>query len=90
MIKCIIIDDEPLAIDLLKDYVTKAEGFELVGTFTNPIEALQQVESLDVDLIFLDVQMPELNGIQFLKIKKITNFFLNILKKNILNFEKNH
>lgn len=70
MIKCVIIDDEPLAIDLLKDYVSKAEGFELVGTFANPIEALQQVETLDVDLIFLDVQMPELNGIQFLKIKK--------------------
>ncbi len=70
MIRCMIIDDEPLAIDLLKDYVSKTEGLELAGAFTNPIEALQQLDELKVNVVFLDVQMPELSGIQFLKIKK--------------------
>jgi len=70
MIKCVIIDDEPLAIKLLESYVKKAPGIELVKTFDNPIEGLQELKQLDVNLIFLDVQMPELNGIQFLKIMK--------------------
>ena len=70
MIRCMIIDDEPLAIDLIQDYVSKTEGFELAGIFTNPIDALHKIDQLNVDIIFLDVQMPELSGIQFLKIKK--------------------
>ena len=70
MIRCMIIDYEPLAIDLIQDYVSKTEGFELAGIFTNPIDALHKIDQLNVDIIFLDVQMPELSGIQFLKIKK--------------------
>lgn len=70
MLNCIIIDDEPLAIELLADYVTKTTDLKLVATFTNPIEALHQLESLAVDVIFLDIQMRELTGVQFMKIVK--------------------
>lgn len=68
MIKCLIVDDEPLAIQLLTSYVDKMDQLELVGSFSNPIEALSFTQSNSVDLIFLDVQMPELNGVQFAKV----------------------
>ncbi len=68
IIRCLVVDDEPLAIDILKDYISKTPFLQLVNTYRNPIEALQAVQSGDIDLVFLDVQMPELTGIQFLKI----------------------
>lgn len=70
MIKCLIIDDEPLAIQLLADYVQKSKDLELVNTFSNPIEALHFLSENEVDLLFLDIQMPELTGIQLMKITK--------------------
>ncbi len=77
MLTCIIIDDEPLAIKLLSDYVDKTEGLELLHSFTDPIQALQFFQENSVDLIFLDIQMPELTGIQFMKIvSNKSNFIL--------------
>src|ERR1700744_208691 len=68
MIRCLIVDDEPLALHILEDYILKVPFLQLVKSTTNPIEALTLVQQGDVDLVFLDVQMPELTGIQFLKI----------------------
>ncbi|MFT5925318.1 MAG: DNA-binding LytR/AlgR family response regulator [Rubritalea sp.] len=68
MIKCILIDDEPLALELLESHISKTEGIELVCSFTNPITALQELEKLQPDVIFSDIQMPELSGVQFTKI----------------------
>jgi len=68
MIKCLVVDDEPLALHILEDYISKIPFLQLVKATTNPIEALQLVQGGSVDLVFLDVQMPELTGIQFLKI----------------------
>jgi len=68
MIRCIAVDDEPLALDIIADYVSKIPELTLVASTTNAIEALQLVQNGEVDLVFLDVQMPELTGIQFLKI----------------------
>ena len=68
MIKCLIVDDEPLALHILEDYISKIPFLQLVKATTNPIEALTLVQDKNVDLVFLDVQMPELTGIQFLKI----------------------
>lgn len=68
MIRCIVVDDEPLAIDLLTDYISKIPFLKLVKSYQNPIEALTSVQNGEADLVFLDVQMPELTGIQFLKI----------------------
>ncbi|WP_426669256.1 LytR/AlgR family response regulator transcription factor [Mucilaginibacter sp. McL0603] len=68
MIRCIVIDDEPLALHILEDYISKMPFLQLVKATTNPIEALQLVQEGNIDLVFLDVQMPELTGIQFLRI----------------------
>jgi len=63
--KCIIIDDEPLAVDLLKDFVSKVESLELVNTFNNAIDAISSINKTEVDLIFLDIEMPHFTGIDF-------------------------
>jgi two-component system, LytTR family, response regulator len=68
MIRCLIVDDEPLALHILEDYISKIPFLQLVKSTTNPIEALTIVQEKGADLVFLDVQMPELTGIQFLKI----------------------
>jgi DNA-binding LytR/AlgR family response regulator len=68
MIRCVIIDDEPLAIKLLKDYVSKTSRLELVLATTDPFAALQVIQENKAELVFLDIQMPELTGIQFMKI----------------------
>jgi two-component system, LytTR family, response regulator len=67
MINCIIVDDEQHAIDILVHYVKQTPHLNLVGCFTNPIEALQLLGNQKIDLIFLDIQMPELSGIDFIK-----------------------
>jgi two-component system, LytTR family, response regulator len=67
MIKCIIVDDEQHAIDILVHYVKQTPHLELAATFTNPIEALQLLIREKIDLVFLDIQMPELSGIDFIK-----------------------
>lgn len=66
--KCIIIDDEPLAVDLLKDFVSKVESLELVNTFNNAIDAISAINKTEVDLIFLDIEMPHFTGIDFIKV----------------------
>lgn len=67
MINAIIVDDEPLARDILETFVEKIGSINLVGKCQNAIEANQLLKSEKVDLIFLDIQMPELSGIEFLK-----------------------
>jgi two-component system, LytTR family, response regulator len=67
MINCIIVDDEQHAIDILVHYVKQTPHLNLVATSTNPIEALQIVATQKIDLIFLDIQMPELSGMDLIK-----------------------
>src|SRR5215204_7738220 len=67
MINCIIVDDEQHAIDILVHYVSQTPHLNLVGSTSNPIEALQMVSAQKADLVFLDIQMPELSGIDFIK-----------------------
>ena len=68
MLKCMVIDDEPLAISLLKDHISKVSFLELTSVFSNPVEALLEFNKNPVDLIFLDIQMPQLNGVQFMQL----------------------
>ncbi len=68
MIRCVIVDDKPLAIDVLTDYIAKIPSLILVFSTTNPLEAIDIVMENKVDLIFLDIQMPQLNGVQLMKI----------------------
>lgn len=67
-IKCIVVDDEPLAVSLLGSYIEKIPFFELIFSTENPILALEYIQKNDADLIFLDIQMSELSGINFMKI----------------------
>jgi DNA-binding LytR/AlgR family response regulator len=66
--QCIVIDDEPLGIQLLEEHIKKVPFLTLVNTFTNPLEALLSLNTNPVDLIFLDIQMPHLNGVQFMQL----------------------
>ncbi|HWJ29962.1 MAG TPA: response regulator, partial [Flavisolibacter sp.] len=61
MLKCLVIDDEEIAIKLLEDHISRIPFLQLVGTSTNPLEALISINKNPVDLIFLDIQMPQLN-----------------------------
>ncbi|MCG2613697.1 LytTR family DNA-binding domain-containing protein [Terrimonas sp. NA20] len=66
--KCLIIDDEPLAVKLLKDYASKVPDVEVVMAGSDVFEGLKLAQAGEADLIFLDIQMPELTGIQFMKV----------------------
>jgi DNA-binding LytR/AlgR family response regulator len=68
--KCIIVDDEPLAIEIMESYVAKVDQLKLEGTFRNAVSAFTFLQTHPVDLIFLDIQMPKLSGIDFLKTLK--------------------
>lgn len=66
-LKCIIIDDEPLAIDLLKSYVQKTPFLKLIGTFDNALSSIDTINSNKIDILFLDINMPHINGLEFSK-----------------------
>ncbi|XHR92529.1 LytR/AlgR family response regulator transcription factor [Mucilaginibacter sp. UC70_90] len=67
VINCIIVEDEPYAIDILSDFISKVPFINLTETFTNPIDALLYLKGSATDLIFLDINMPELSGIDLIK-----------------------
>jgi two-component system, LytTR family, response regulator len=77
MLRCIAIDDEELALELLVDNIRKVPYLELVAACNNPLEAIKVLQQQPVDLIFLDIQMPGLTGIQF--IQTISKNYLFIL-----------
>lgn len=67
-LKCIIIDDEPLAIELLKSYIEQTPFLELVGAFNSALSAIDTIRSSeDIQLLFLDINMPKINGLEFSK-----------------------
>lgn len=65
--RCLAIDDEPLALELLEDNISKVPYLQLVASCSNPLEAMQVLQQQSVDLIFLDIQMPGLTGLQFIQ-----------------------
>ena len=67
IINCIIIDDEPLALELLEEYVSKIPYLKLLASFENSFKALNFLKENEVDLIFLDIHMPDFSGIDFFK-----------------------
>lgn len=67
-VKCIIVDDDLIAIMLLEKYIERLNDFIVVSKFTDPIEAISFLQKNSVDLVFLDIEMPKLSGIDFIKI----------------------
>jgi len=68
MIRTIAIDDEPLALQLVQGYIKKTPFLKLVASFDNPLDAMDFLKSNNIDLVFLDIQMPDLTGIEFMRI----------------------
>lgn len=66
-LRCIIVDDEPLAVDLLRSYAEQTPFLELKGTYNSAIEAISAVHENNIELIFLDINMPNMNGLDFSK-----------------------
>jgi two-component SAPR family response regulator len=78
MIRCIAIDDEPLALELLQDNISKVPFLQLVAACDNAIEAMQVMEQEPVDLVFLDIQMPGLTGLQLIQSIAVKPMFILI------------
>ena len=64
--KCFIVDDEPLALNVIEQHLSKFSQFEVCGKSTDPVEALIQIKHLQPDLLFLDIEMPEINGLDLI------------------------
>ena len=67
ILNCAIVDDEPLALDLLESYVHKTPFLSLIGKYSSAVHAMKEITGKNIDLLFLDIQMPELNGLEFSK-----------------------
>ena len=76
-IKCIIIDDEPLAVEVLISHLSEFSNMDLIGVFSNPVEALNTMKNNRIDAVFLDIELPKMNGLGFIKsIGSKTNFIV--------------
>ena len=69
-VKCLVVDDEPLAIQLMKNHLANLDSFEVVACCSNAVKALQVLRSTQVDLVFLDIKMPKISGLEFLSALK--------------------
>lgn len=75
-IKCLILDDEPLAVELLKNHASKLVNLDVVLATTDAFSAVNFLQQNKVDLIFIDIQMPEISGLQMIKMFNNDNFFV--------------
>src|SRR6478672_3498333 len=78
MLRCIAIDDEPLALELLEDNISKISYLQLEGSYTSSLEAMRRLQEHPVDLVFLDIQMPGLTGLQLIQTLPIKPLFILI------------
>ncbi|MBO5832314.1 MAG: response regulator transcription factor [Alistipes sp.] len=76
MVRCIAIDDEPLALRQIKSYIERTETLELVATCRNAYEAQQVLQQQSVDLIFVDINMPDMNGLDFVRSLTTTHYIV--------------
>lgn len=65
ILHCAVVDDEPLALSLLESYVDKTPFLQLAGAYSSAVQAMNELPGKEIDLLFLDIQMPELNGLEF-------------------------
>ena len=78
-LKCVIIDDEPKAISVLSSLISKIPDLQLLDTFSDPIEALSQIEELNPDLLFVDIEMPHKNGFELVDAVRLLGLDPNII-----------
>lgn len=64
---CLIVDDEPLSVNIVKEYLSKFDEYTIIGSAHNALDALKHIEKKHIDLLFLDINMPELNGFELIK-----------------------
>ena len=83
MLRCIAVDDEPLALQLLEDYISKVPYLQLIATCNDAFEANKILQEEQVDLVFIDIQMPGLTGIQFIKSLLKPMFIRSLLMKSL-------
>ena len=76
ILNCAIIDDEPLTLDLLESYVKKTPFLRLCGRSSSAVAAMNDLQEKKIDLLFLDIQMPELNGLEFSKMLRADTRFV--------------
>jgi two-component SAPR family response regulator len=70
-LKCIIIDDEPVARKVLQEFIEEIDYLDLIGQAEHPLKAMSLINENDIDIIFLDINMPKINGIEFLKTSRL-------------------
>ncbi len=70
MINCVVVDDEPLARECIINYINQVDFLKLAGTGSNPVELMQLMDTHPIELIFLDIRMPVMSGIDFLRMAK--------------------
>jgi len=63
-LRCIVVDDEPLAVSMIESFIQRTPGIEIVESFNDPVLALTKIQETSPDLVFLDIQMPDLNGLE--------------------------
>jgi two-component SAPR family response regulator len=64
---CIIIDDDPIILKQLSSFITKSDLLTLKGTYSNPVNAFDAIKANNIDIIFLDIEMPEMSGLEYLE-----------------------
>ena len=76
--KCLIIDDDPIATEILKKHIEAEEDLELLNSFENPVDGLNYLKKNNIDVLFLDIEMPEMNGMEFIELmnNKLSNVVL--------------
>ena len=79
MIKCICIDDEPLALEMMEEFIKKVPFLQLIAKCSNAMQAHDLLEQHTIDLIFVDIEMPEISGIQFVQSLTVQPMRVNLL-----------
>ena len=75
-IKCIIIDDEPLAAEVIEKYLEEFTNLEHLGSYTNPLDALEVIDSGEVEAVFIDINMSKMNGLEFIRSIEVKPYFI--------------
>ena len=83
-LRCIVVDDEPLAVKMLENFISRTPMLELVSSFNDPVAALEAIKEQSPEIAFLDIQMPDLSGMELSRVVQNANRKIFIKKKDIM------